>query len=1095
MLGAGRAGSTSYGSNVNMIQFGDRLQGLAPQATHFFISGNGRAGWNQYQTQTYAPKRNFVFCLNQLGGIGRGKSQFKVDGLNNPDGSKVCKPYEYKRLDKKDLTSNNNITDNTNRLLLEKNSSETNSDKKEIGDSELETETYSSDTTEIPFNNTVNFPTTYNSDILSNILQESSPDTNPGFYFNAQGYNLLPIGYQQVFRWNNERIDPITMHTIRNPMTDGTSDLKNMTASIPQDQKLENISIYIPSENSDSLTGELNVYGYLNFDGNMNYQDVALTNWKYCSSNTTPFLYPGVLTEDHSLDQWISVCLFASLFKYVGVVISNQNTNQMDLLNQPLDVFTQFRSYYYNKKELQIVIWISQPGSGKDQVFPTILNPPINPIPSNPSPSVKANNSEIVGDQDTINIDFDLWSDLETGYTNEVLNNVLEPDNDEDKFYYSSNPKKVLSFAGYTIHNKWNNSVYTPTPLIQIVETNQNPTFKTIIPNTSSYKYTFTNVNTAATSDYSSAMVYAWDIKGIGNDYIKAQETATIQWNMNSSEDIPFLILDKLYNDDVQKNQDPIELYIAQYLFVNIFKYVGFYDNKAGTIEVGIYGKFTMFKTREDIYKVFKDIYNSHNFPLQIVVWARDPSASVKGEESVNSTKILDLYALETREFPSVFNEDTVWLVDQSATSIDNYGSTLHIANKYGLKKNILSNEYMQKTSNGDNKKFKVLHWISKPDPFLYNMDPLYPTDIVIGCWVGSGVITLFDKYANVLDNFSYGTDIADGKTKYHAAYFIELDANSRALGHVASVLVANMSNSSLMIIGIKQTVTGYAFDQDDTNTVLFNVSDYILGQSAISNLFVEGIKPITARPILPVDTNNMNRKKYAGVTLSSGGFIVVEYNSTEIKGTKIYTPDQMPSAGLLSYSVFYNGTYSIYSNHGVGTGTTTGNSNSSVYRIDYRYDSYLDSCTFEDPVPIFIKYTGDSHGMVPVSDEVLVTVDRDNNIISSIPFNGDAVDHVMIYPVASRDIAMDLIDVGRPVSGSEPYTNLYASNRGSTPLTGNNANINNAQGTSAGISIIRYTDKGKTLSLTYILNIYNIVHDDDGKKTDIGDAHGILVL
>ncbi len=144
MLGAGRAGSTSYGSNVNMIQFGDRLQGLAPQATHFFISGNGKAGWNQYQTQTYAPKRNFVFCLNQLGGIGRGKSQFKVDGLNNPDGSKVCKPYEYKSLDKKDSTSNNNITDNTNRLLLEKNSSETNSDKKEIGDSELETETYSS---------------------------------------------------------------------------------------------------------------------------------------------------------------------------------------------------------------------------------------------------------------------------------------------------------------------------------------------------------------------------------------------------------------------------------------------------------------------------------------------------------------------------------------------------------------------------------------------------------------------------------------------------------------------------------------------------------------------------------------------------------------------------------------------------------------------------------------------------------------------------------------------------------------------------------------------------------------------------------------
>jgi len=32
------------GVNVNQVQFGDKLQGLAPQATHFFIAGNGKAG-------------------------------------------------------------------------------------------------------------------------------------------------------------------------------------------------------------------------------------------------------------------------------------------------------------------------------------------------------------------------------------------------------------------------------------------------------------------------------------------------------------------------------------------------------------------------------------------------------------------------------------------------------------------------------------------------------------------------------------------------------------------------------------------------------------------------------------------------------------------------------------------------------------------------------------------------------------------------------------------------------------------------------------------------------------------------------------------
>ena len=94
-MGAGLAGSTSYGTNVNMIQFGDRLQGLAPQATHFFIAGNGKGGWNNYRKRTDAPRRNFVFCMNQLGGVGRAMSQFKIDGVNKPDGAEVCQPYRY----------------------------------------------------------------------------------------------------------------------------------------------------------------------------------------------------------------------------------------------------------------------------------------------------------------------------------------------------------------------------------------------------------------------------------------------------------------------------------------------------------------------------------------------------------------------------------------------------------------------------------------------------------------------------------------------------------------------------------------------------------------------------------------------------------------------------------------------------------------------------------------------------------------------------------------------------------------------------------------------------------------------------------------
>jgi len=99
-MGAGLAGSMTKGVNVNQVQFGDKLQGLAPQATHFFIAGNGRAGWNQYRTRTNGNKRNFVFCMNQLGGVGAGKSQFKIRGLNKPDGTGNCLAGPYSLKDK-----------------------------------------------------------------------------------------------------------------------------------------------------------------------------------------------------------------------------------------------------------------------------------------------------------------------------------------------------------------------------------------------------------------------------------------------------------------------------------------------------------------------------------------------------------------------------------------------------------------------------------------------------------------------------------------------------------------------------------------------------------------------------------------------------------------------------------------------------------------------------------------------------------------------------------------------------------------------------------------------------------------------------------
>jgi hypothetical protein len=95
MMGAGRAGATAYGVSVNMVQMGDKLQGLAPSATGFFIPSS-KGGVNYYRTQSNGHRRDFVFCMNQLGGVGANKSQQKIRGLSsNVGGAKPCVPYKY----------------------------------------------------------------------------------------------------------------------------------------------------------------------------------------------------------------------------------------------------------------------------------------------------------------------------------------------------------------------------------------------------------------------------------------------------------------------------------------------------------------------------------------------------------------------------------------------------------------------------------------------------------------------------------------------------------------------------------------------------------------------------------------------------------------------------------------------------------------------------------------------------------------------------------------------------------------------------------------------------------------------------------------
>jgi hypothetical protein len=82
IMGAGGSGMR-YNVNTHGNQGGgNKKQGLVPTATNYYMMpGVGHNSINR----AYGKNRNVVFCMNQLGGVGRGRSQFghgSRDGVN-----------------------------------------------------------------------------------------------------------------------------------------------------------------------------------------------------------------------------------------------------------------------------------------------------------------------------------------------------------------------------------------------------------------------------------------------------------------------------------------------------------------------------------------------------------------------------------------------------------------------------------------------------------------------------------------------------------------------------------------------------------------------------------------------------------------------------------------------------------------------------------------------------------------------------------------------------------------------------------------------------------------------------------------------------
>jgi hypothetical protein len=92
MMGAGNAGFTKYNTNVNMNTCGgDKKQGIPSRV--------GLDNWANPAIQILANGsvrgRSTIFTMNQLGGVGAGRSQFQVASswTMNLGGVRRIKPY------------------------------------------------------------------------------------------------------------------------------------------------------------------------------------------------------------------------------------------------------------------------------------------------------------------------------------------------------------------------------------------------------------------------------------------------------------------------------------------------------------------------------------------------------------------------------------------------------------------------------------------------------------------------------------------------------------------------------------------------------------------------------------------------------------------------------------------------------------------------------------------------------------------------------------------------------------------------------------------------------------------------------------------
>lgn len=240
-------------------------------------------------------------------------------------------------------------------------------------------------------------------------------------------------------------------------------------------------------------------------------------------------------------------------------------------------------------------------------------------------------------------------------------------------------------------------------------------------------------------------------------------------------------------------------------------------------------------------------------------------------------------------------------------------------------------------------------------------------------------------------------------------------------------------------------------------------------------------VRPDTA-PILALPDASST---LAFVTLRGGGLFVVDPRATPMQIVAEYTMETIEPAGLLAVQSGDK----LYFNSGGGGGAELG-FQSVLYSLPV--STFFNPSGIPDtPAPTVVFHHGDrlvkdSHGLLLTKHErYLWVADRAANRIIVVDTVLDTVvNEILLAGAVSLDPAPDLL--GLSPSGNRAYATL----RGPHPLTGNNPDVNNAQGLTPGLGVIRVEQGGRSGTLQAIYPISNLDH----LGVERADPHGLAV-